>query len=840
MTRLLDDLAARVPLHRVASDLLGTEIAATGETRTKCIRPAAHRHGDEHPSLDVHGERGVYICRVCGESGDLVQLVVARGIAPDVGAAIGWLREKYDLAAGRNGHATNGRTVSLHAPSSVEPTSAREFPFYPDVAKDLGWPIVERNGLRWLAVPTWDADGRPARTKMRGPRVDGKLRCEFVGDGACGLVNAPAIRAASASHPLVILVNGETSLLAVEHSRRAERLEAAVVCASKGEAARLRDLARHFVKCRVVLIGDADPTGRANAPRRAEEIKAAGATSVRVVFPPRGKDARDFVESGGTLLELLEAPDARAAAATGRPRILVRQELSAVTDEAERALVADAGADLYVRAGMLVRVTRADPAKCKARAFTRPEGAHVIEPAPAAFVRERLDKAAEFVNGKTKRAALPPSFAVDTLLARGSWPLPTLAGLVESPTMRPDGSVLEEPGYDERTGLLHEPAVEFPGVPKSPTADDVRAAVATLSEPFADFPFVAQSDRAAAVAAVLTTVARHAIEGPAPLSAVRATSPGSGKSLLVDLVSSILTGRTAARMAIGRDDAETRKLILSIGLEGAPVVLLDNVEGALGSGVLAAALTSTTFADRLLGVNKRVTVSLRGTTWFATGNGLAFRGDLGRRVVPIDLDAGVEHPEDRRDFKHPELLAFVRAERARLVVAALTILRAFHVAGRPAHGAARVGSFEEWDDLVRGACVWAGFGDPVAGRRRIRDEGDADLDALRGALAAWFDAFGSTAVTAAVAIEKSTHSSELRAALASLADCSADKLDARKLGYALRRVCGRIADGRHFARASGETHGAVRWRVATTGGDEGDGGDVSSRPAASPYSEVTP
>jgi hypothetical protein len=427
--------------------------------------------------------------------------------------------------------------------------------------------------------------------------------------------------------------------------------------------------------------------------------------------------------------------------------------------------------------------------------------------------------------------ALPPTWVVDTLMARGAWPLPALEGVIEAPTMRLDGTILDVPGYDASTGLLFEPSATFPAVPANPTLADVRAAVAALLDPFVDMPFVAPCDRAAAVAIILTTVGRFAIDGPALLAAVRATAPGTGKTLVVDVVALVATGRPAARMTLGRDDGETRKLVLSIGLEGAPVVLLDNVEGSLGSPALAAALTSTTFRDRLLGVSKLVTVSLRGTTWFATGNGLVFKGDLGRRVLPIDLDAGCEHPEDRTAFKHHDLLAFVRAERPRLVAAALTVLRGYHVAGRPAHGLARVGSFEAWDDLVRGACVWSGLGDPVAGRQRVRDEGDADLDVLRDALTTWRAAFAESEVTIAAAIDAASSNTELRVALAALVGCSTEKLDARALGYALRRVRGRLADGARFENA-GRSHGKVRWRVA--GCDGRDGCDVAPRSSAAP------
>src|SRR5262249_48959668 len=75
------------------------------------------------------------------------------------------------------------------------------------------------------------------------------------------------------------------------------------------------------------------------------------------------------------------------------------------------------------------------------------------------------------------------------------------------------------------------------------------------------------------------------------------------------------------------------------------------------------------------------------------------KGDTARRVVPIDLESLLERPQDRKDFQHPMLLEWVRQEYPRLVSAALTVLRAYFVAGCPKQNVT-YGSFEAWSDLV--------------------------------------------------------------------------------------------------------------------------------------------
>ena len=304
-------------------------------------------------------------------------------------------------------------------------------------------------------------------------------------------------------------------------------------------------------------------------------------------------------------------------------------------------------------------------------------------------LRERVDRAASWVryDARTKenRHALPPSWVATTLASRAAWRFPHLEGVVESPTLTPSGELLERPGFDDETGLLYIPSGPFPPIPSKPSHDDARRAATLLIKPLLEFPFCEKKvDPAAAVAAILSLAARHAIPGCVPLFAIRSPAPGTGKGLLADVVNIIGTGRRSARALLPREDAELRKTITAIAIEGLSGVLIDNVDRGFGSSALAAAITAELWSDRLLGTNSTVRLPLR-AVWFATGNGLTFRGDLGRRIIPIDLDAGVEHPEDRR-FEVPDLLAWTREHRPALIVAALTVLRAYHVAGRPAHG----------------------------------------------------------------------------------------------------------------------------------------------------------
>lgn len=509
--------------------------------------------------------------------------------------------------------------------------------------------------------------------------------------------------------------------------------------------------------------------------------------------------------------------------------IVVRNELKEVVQDAEAALLANESVGIYTRGGIVVKVVR-DGAR-RLKGLTRALGAPIIVPAEAAWVCERLDQSACWVKetsdkrtGEVKRVqALPPKWVAETLLARGEWSFPPLEGVVETPVFRPDGTILMTPGYDPATGLIYEPGtVSFLPIPDRPTIREAARALVEILEPFAEFDFVSEADRSAVAAAVLTVLGRHAIRGPVPMFAFRAPTPGSGKSLLADAISQLAAGRPASKMAPPTGDEETKKLILALGVEGAAVVLVDNANGVFGSNSLAAALTANSWSDRLLGFSKTLTVALR-MTWLLTGNNVTFKGDLGRRVIPCDLDTGVEHPEDRDGFIHGDLLAYIAAARPRLVAAGLTVLRAYHVAGNPAHGRPPKGSFEGWDAQVRGPLLWLGAEDPLGATARIREEGDADLDGLRQALLAWRTVFGEDAATTVDVLERALEAPELGAPLAALAGGSVSQLDAKRLGYALRKVKGRLVAGLKFESGSPTRTGAKRWRVVGDWtGDEGE------------------
>ncbi len=392
--------------------------------------------------------------------------------------------------------------------------------------------------------------------------------------------------------------------------------------------------------------------------------------------------------------------------------------------------------------------------------------------------------------------------------------MPRLTGILEAPTLRRDGSLLDQPGYDETTGLLLlPPAGLVVTVQAEPTIEEVEVARDRLLDVLTDFPFQQPHHKSAAFAAILTAVARTAIDGPCPLFLINATTPGSGKTLLADVIGLIAEGRDIAHQPYSDNDEEMRKRITSIALAGTRIVLVDNIDGTLGGAALDNVLTCRTWQDRELGASRMTRPIPMLTMWMATGNGVSVRGDLARRVVPAVLDPGVEDPEHRDGFAHPNLRAYVEEHRGELLAAVLTCLRGFVVAKPAPITCSPLGSYEGWSDLIRQTILWLGMPDPCAGMAALRTDGDVPLSQMAAMLSAWRAHYGATPkLLSEVAREVTSRGAPaLHAALRDLAG-RGEGIDATKLAYKCRRYAGRVIDGNVLAQA-GKSHSAALWRV---------------------------
>lgn len=151
-------------------------------------------------------------------------------------------------------------------------------------------------------------------------------------------------------------------------------------------------------------------------------------------------------------------------------------------------------------------------------------------------------------------------------------------------------------------------------------------------------------------------------------------------------------------------------------------------------------------------------------------------------------------------------------DRERYVSAALTIIRAWIIAGKPMTDCKALVSYSEWSDFCRQPLLWLGCTDPTTSVFESLSE-DPDRETLARLLDAWYTAFERTPTMLREAINKLHHlrDDELREVLHDIAS-ERGEINRRKLGWWFKRHAGRIVNGLRLVRCSGNSS-AEKWRV---------------------------
>jgi hypothetical protein len=476
--------------------------------------------------------------------------------------------------------------------------------------------------------------------------------------------------------------------------------------------------------------------------------------------------------------------------------------------------------NVFKRGWKLVQILR-DDVKTKEDDIVREPESPRISAIPKERTRALASHVCLFQRWKTGSDGIPklvqcsvPDDPVNELHKRGEWPgVRYLETVAESPVFRPDGTILDTPGYDRMTGIFYEPNADYPPVPTEPTIDDARSSILTLLDVIDEFPWQTDEHVSAWLALLLTPFARPAIDGPIPFGLLDKNVNGAGAGMLADIIGTVCSGRGLPKIALA-DETEMRKRILALAISGDSVVLLDNLEGSLNSAVLASTITSGTISERKLGVSEMIPMPMR-ALWLITAKNLTLSTELIRRALHVRLESFMEHPEDRGGFKYYPLLPHVNKVRPTLVVAVLTILRAYFAAGCPDQKLSSWGSFENWSRIIRGALVWSDMPDPYVGRAELVESGDSEVSVLEKVLVAWEKLGKPTLVSDLLNEIGATAFAhlELKTALAELCECAPEKLTAREVGAKLKKHKKQNVGGRMFDHRP-KQGGGTPWFVA--------------------------
>jgi len=619
--------------------------------------------------------------------------------------------------------------------------------------------------------------------------------------------------------------------------------EAAILAALLAEnAARcLPPLAEHEVQATAASVASKAPGTSEQRPEwlreRTPVDAAAGPGDLAAMPEPRPEPPpweTALPEGGGGGKR--RRPELKVVAGTDhdpRPVLRVTAGRLAETVDALEELLLAAGAEIYQQGTRLVRIGQWEPT---GGAVERPQGAAVLIDVTATWLVDHATRRVRFerFDGRVKEWVAmdcPPKVAESLLSRSGSWRFPHLLGFVDAPTLLPSGRVVQAAGYDAESQLfVHQPPEMAPLGQVS--QEDVAAASRFLYALFDTFPFVSDADAAALLAMGMTALLRRVLPA-APIGCISASTPGTGKSLLADCVSMLATGRTAAVAAIGKDAEELEKRVDALLLKGDAICSFDNIDRAVKSDVLCQVTTQGFKSVRVLGLSRMVEAPTN-ITLLMTGNNLTLLGDLVRRTVLCNLDAGMERPE-LREFER-NAVAHVAQRRGQGVRAALTIAKGYLDAGCPRMTDAQgrrvppFGSFELWDRLVRLPLMWAGWPDPLQPAEGMREQ-DHEFAGMVDFMQALLEASGGNAMTAAEIINL------MRERQPSYADhegfrwpelheageavFGADKTwDASLLGRRFRAWKRRILGGLRLNEAPGlGRRGGRYWRVERARGD---------------------
>lgn len=780
----------------------GIELHGSGAERTaRCPF-----HDDRRDSLGVNVETGLYVCYACGEKGDVFTFHMTRN-------GVDFARAKEELARFA-GVASGGTNGTYKKPTPLKETKPEPPPipeeevdryheqllaYNRSVAflreqKGLSLETIRQYKLGYdgerIVVPIRDAAGAVRNLRRYHPNRKPKMLPYRDGYGEVRFFPVEALQDEE-----IVIVEGEWDCLLARQA-----LGVNAVTQTGGAGTWKTEWNTLFKDKRVVICYDHDDPGREGA-RKVAEALALVADEVRIVqLPVQGegedlsdwilryggnRDAWDQLVASAEVMERPAMPVVEVPESNDRPKIDAgNNNLAQLAKEAWAAVVRwNNPPRLFQRGGLITTIDISDAGEPSLAVVTESGMRGIL--ARVAWWYRWAGKG----DDRYPVDALPPIHVVKDMMAArehsGSegMPLPVIARLVEAPVFGADGSLRTQPGYHEgsRTYYCNQDMVI-----DRPDPDRLEEAKALLlDELLVDFPFVSESERAHAVAAILAPFVREMIDGPIPLHFIIAPSPGTGKSLLADAISIPATGRPAAVMTEGRDEDEWRKRITSILIAAPTYVLIDNVRRKLDSASLSAALTSTVWQDRILGRSELTKLPAK-AVWLATGNNPAFTTEVARRTVRIRLDAKVARPWLRGGFRHEDLRTWAKANRERLIWAALTLIQAWIEAGQP-NGTERLGQYEAWSQVMGGilhVCGIPGFLSNVEELYEMADEETSEWETF---VIAWWDQFGERTVL----VKDLFDLAEEQDVLLSVRGDGSERSQKIRLGKALSQMVGR-------------------------------------------------
>jgi hypothetical protein len=537
-------------------------------------------------------------------------------------------------------------------------------------------------------------------------------------------------------------------------------------------------------------------------------------------------DSRTEIDNLRAQMQLLEKYDEE------NPTIAFLVESGKTHDAAYKGIevLATLNCGVYQQQGRLVRIqayqTSAGKKKTKDRVH-RADGALILSQVDETYLVQVLSQkhawekysSSERKNRPIDFPEKAARFILCDFIGKKEDQIPYLTGVICSPTIRTDGTLLQESGYDEESGFYIDPCgTTFPYIHERPTRDDAIQALGLLKDLLKDFPFDSSVSRSVAIAELMTGVVRRSLDF-APPFINDASTRSSGKTLLAYLVGYIATGKPPAMLMPTPDIAEMEKRYGAALMAGDPIICIDNVTHTMDDPCLCVITTSEEWRPRVLGESKLARVTTD-TQFICTGNNFSVKGDLCSRFLKCRLLPDQEHPEEREFDRN--LHEYTPRHRGELVAAILTIIRAYIYAGYPElKNIPPFRTFSDFTRFIRAPLVWLGEPDPYESTRELKED-DPETEELGNLFAAWYAILcESMTIRELLRIVNDPKRREADEKVQNLHDIlssfaksrNGDEIDANVLGNKIKRHKDRIVNQFRLVAVGKDRVNATTWKV---------------------------
>lgn len=453
-----------------------------------------------------------------------------------------------------------------------------------------------------------------------------------------------------------------------------------------------------------------------------------------------------------------------------------------------------------------------------------------VIPITAAALRNQLDEKIQFIKydeetGKDSPQDCPYDLDNRIMAERGNWPFPELAGVIKGAVFKNDKTLFNQSGYDSDTQLIltTSDAQNIFNPSLNPTKDELKDAFNRFWHPFSLVPFKSPIDHACQLAAMLTTIQRPILQ-LAPGIAYSASMAGSGKTSSAK-ATAWLNGSAAHSRAWLKNEDKQENNFLTMLSGSAHTILFDNITSTVASSTFECILTEVdSFSGRQLYTQQDLHATTR-KMFVLTGNNLQLSGDLWRRIIKINIDHGVEDPTQKK-FSF-DMISEVKNNWQSLRNDGLTLIAGFIAAGAPRISTTTVGTYEQWDRMIRQCVLWLAdsdvipfkIEDPAKTFAAQKKEG-SEQERLAQLLVCWRAVFGLEAlemrqITDRIFKDKTSTDLtilDLRFIMMEIASKDGN-FDSTKFSGYLRRVKGQIIGDTCFESEGEEAR--KRWKIVS-------------------------